>query len=200
MSDVYLDAALRGWIVNTAHKEHWRMASWYSVDDLIQDGYVCYCKCRERYKPEQHILRDHKELGCGPTKQHRRWFMALVQAAFYNHIMTLAARSARTREDAVSQIAAESDTFMAAFEKLAPAIAEEASVVAALAKVPAELAEVLERLFTDGFEGGEYIRHKVRSTRARRARGQVRETTREYWERVLGQPDVPELLAAYLQS
>ncbi len=192
--DVYLDAALRGWIVNTARKEHWRCASWYSLEDLVQDGYVCYVKCRERYKTNKRLWSGN------PTKMQRRWFMALVQRAFYNHIMTLASKAARSQEDTVSQIAAEADTFTTALEKLTPAVMEEASVLVALAKVPAELADVLERLLADGFEGGDYFRHKVNSEQVRRARGQLRETTKEYWDRVLGQPDVPEKLAAYFKS
>ncbi len=38
-----------GWIAKTAVKNHWRVASWMDVDDLIQDGYEWYFKTRRNY-------------------------------------------------------------------------------------------------------------------------------------------------------
>jgi len=94
--DVYFDAGLRGWLKTTAVKEHWRVASWYSVEDLVQDGYVCYCKCRDRYTlavPQPGDRPDgyaHQNLFTDqPNEKQRKHFMSLVQRAFYNHIYTL---------------------------------------------------------------------------------------------------------------
>jgi DNA-directed RNA polymerase specialized sigma24 family protein len=74
-----LDAIMRGWIVNTARKSYWRVAGWYDLDDLIQDGYICYLKCHEKY----------------PAELNRRNFMALVQRTFQNHINKLAITKSR---------------------------------------------------------------------------------------------------------
>lgn len=44
-----MDDGARGWLFRTATKNYWRIARWYDLDDLIQDGYVCYCKVLQRY-------------------------------------------------------------------------------------------------------------------------------------------------------
>jgi hypothetical protein len=98
-SDVYFDAGLQGWIKNTARQEHWRMAKWYGLADLFQDGVLCYCKCRDKY------TRGPPEPGfqalntITPNDAQRRHFMQLVQRSFWNHIMTLSSRFAAMREE-----------------------------------------------------------------------------------------------------
>lgn len=52
--DPYLDAGMEGYIRNLAVREYWRVAGWYGpretgLDDLIQDGYMCFARCRARY-------------------------------------------------------------------------------------------------------------------------------------------------------
>lgn len=80
-----LDAGMRGWIVNCAKKNIWRVPTWYDLDDLIQDGFICYCHCRIRYA---HI-------------EETRHFMALVKTSFANHIHDLANKRTRTTEKLV---------------------------------------------------------------------------------------------------
>ena len=99
--DPYLDDYLQNWIVFKANKELWRMQTWYTLADLIQDGYMCYAKCARRYQPK---------MPKKPSQGDKKWFMALVQTTFHNHIMTLSATAARTKEDCISQIAPESDS------------------------------------------------------------------------------------------
>ena len=186
--DIYLDAVLRGWIVNTAKKELWRMSDWYSLEDLVQDGYLCYCKCRERYKKDKQLW------SVAPTKMQRRWFMALVQTAYYNHIMTLATKASRTPEDSSVRLVDLLDTLVGT----PVAVAEEASITAALAKLPAELMDALEKLTNDAFDEGVYLRRKLSSNKVNSVRAVIRETTNEHWERVLGQADVRERLTSFL--
>lgn len=80
-----LDAGLRGWIVNTAKKNLWRVPSRYDLSDLIQDGYLCYCICNLRYR---HV-------------KEQRHFMALVKRTFINHIHDLATERTRLIETLV---------------------------------------------------------------------------------------------------
>lgn len=65
-----LPPAVIGWIKNHAARNHWRMAGWYDLDDLVQDGVMVAYKCRERYGTE--LDPPH--------------FMALVKKAFFSHI------------------------------------------------------------------------------------------------------------------
>jgi hypothetical protein len=196
---VYLDRGLRGWIVNTSRAQHWRVSSWYSLEDLEQDGYLCYAKCWHHYR----TLFDVPE----PTPDQRRHFMALVKTAYVNHIATLSTKfPVRCGEIAVSQLDLPLDEKLLPREasedlldRLLPPEAEQASVLCALAKLPVELADVVERLLQDGFDGGKYLRRKINNGTGR-TKHKVRETTAEYWERVLGQPNVPEKLAAYLMG
>lgn len=74
--DIGLPKAVVGWIYNHARKNYWRVAAWYEVDDLIQDGLMIAYKCRERYGLE--IDPPH--------------FMQLVKVSFHNHIGDLLRR------------------------------------------------------------------------------------------------------------
>ncbi len=71
-----------GWIYNHARKNYWRMASYYELDDLIQDGLMCAYKCLDRY-------------GTDLDPPH---FMKLVQRSFHNYIGELL-RSSRIVND-----------------------------------------------------------------------------------------------------
>ncbi len=68
-----LPSSVVGWIYNHSRKNYWRLASWYEVDDLIQDGLMFGYKCLNRYGvPGIDIDPPH--------------FMRLVQTSFRNHI------------------------------------------------------------------------------------------------------------------
>jgi hypothetical protein len=200
VKDVYLDHGLRGWIINTARKECWRLPRWYEPHDLVQDGFVCYCKCRDKY-----ALKDpepgHPPLNTDtPNEVQRRHFMALVKTAFYNHIMTLSSNFAASQEEALPESGPADER--ATLEKLLPPQPEEASLRVALASAPAELKDVVERLLRDGVEGTAYVRSRlyVEGNRVRRGRRALRETTSQFWRRVLGDANLPKEIAAYLQS
>lgn len=193
-SDVYLDKGLRGWIANTARKEHWRMPDWYSLEDLEQDGYLCYAKCL-RYIGTDHGRHKNIFSSDNPTPMERRWFMTLVQRAYYNHIMTLAAKAAKApKETAMSQTVEEGSN---TWESLMPPVLPDAQLLHALSQLPAELSDVLVKLFQDGVDSGVYLRKRITGSKSRRT---IRETTEEYWTRVLGQPDVPQKLADYIRT
>lgn len=93
---VYLDEGLKRWIYRTAHRNYWRVSRWYDLDDLIQDGFLCYQKCAHKYR---RLQRKRK-----PRKDDRRNFMALVKRAYENHIHDLASKRTVQKEYAVSRL------------------------------------------------------------------------------------------------
>ena len=202
-SEVYLDEALKRWITKTAWKEHWRVASWFEIGDLIQEGYLCYLKCRNKYTlgpPEP----GHQALDTTtPDDKQRRHFMALVQRAYFNRIMTLANQYTQGREEPIQ--AREGETENTVLEQMLPPQSEVASVVSALVHAPVELQEALSKVASDvrvGLEGAEFARSKLywEGNRLRRGRRVRRETTSEFWLRVVGDGQFPQKLTAYLRS
>jgi hypothetical protein len=199
VDDVYLDEWMRKWITSTARREHWRI-SWYSLEDLIQDGYLCYAKCKRaylkhRYRPDQPnpLLRD-MELSMHPTKDAKNTFMNLVQRTFMNHIYTL------SKKHPVGMEVPDADPWGSC--RVEPEQAEESSLFTLLTHAPAELQDLLDRLLRDGIEGGGHLRKwyydKTGRWRAMR-HGHVIETKMEHWERVLGNADKVAELMSYLK-
>jgi hypothetical protein len=170
MTDPYMDAGMKGWIVNTARKNHWRVASYYELEDLISDGMLCYYKCRARYKG-LHSLNH-------PGKDQRRHVMALVKTAFHNHITTLALKRSRLKETACSQaFGPDHDGVM---EAILPAQHEEATVRTMLTNAPQEIKALIDVITKDGVEVAGYVYKKV-------GRLNIRETTDDYFGRLLAQ-------------
>jgi hypothetical protein len=213
-TDVYFDEILRSWITSYARSQRWRIAGWYSVKDLIQDGYICYCKCRDAYtlgEPDPTAVHDLNTNT--PNKSQRRHFMALVQTAFKNHIHTLSTRYMVNREEPIDCPSSMDSVTM--LEDMAPPQLEETSVLMALASAPAEIGEAIGKLISDGLDGEQYLRTRLRrqivitkhstggvstSIRVTRGRRALRETTTEYFQRVLGDGDILRKTGAYIHS
>lgn len=126
--DPYLDRGLRGWITKTAQKNYWRVAAWMGLDDLVQDGFLCYMICRRRY-----------------TVANKRHMMALVKITYINHITDLANARTRLNEVAVSQIAAPGHE-PEALEHLGGCEEGDAELGAALAHAPDEVRQLIALL------------------------------------------------------
>lgn len=169
-ADVFLDAGMRGWIVRKASKEYWRVAHWYELSDLIQDGYLCYAKCKQAYP----VLMSTAQ----PTPEQRRHVMSLVQRAFCNHITDLAKSRMRLTDMAVSQLVGEEGSENSFWEKVtAPdeVASSGATVGQLLRSAPKELLDLITLLAQDaGFQ------------RKRKGRRLVRETNNERYCRLLG--------------
>lgn len=78
-----LDAGLKGYIINQARKNLWRVQPLYEFDDLVQEGYMCFAICKKRY-------------GHIESSSH---FMSLFKTTFQNQMHDLA--TARTRQQIV---------------------------------------------------------------------------------------------------
>lgn len=79
MWDKTPDQIATKWIERYAHRNHWRVASFIGVDDLIQDGLWLYVRTVERY----------------PNAENKRHLMALFQRTYSGHLHNLA--NARTK-------------------------------------------------------------------------------------------------------
>lgn len=199
--DVYLDKMLINWIKGTARRERWRFAGWYDISDLIQEGYVCYCKCRDRYTLSAPSKPGFQDLNTDtPSSEQRRHFMALVQTAFHNHLTTLAVKCPALQEAPVD--CSVMDDSMVVLEGLLPPQPEEASVLAALVTAPSEIGEAIGKLMSDGLEGEAFLRSRLRKRGDRVVRGRraLRETTTAYFQRLLGDGELPKKASAYLYS
>lgn len=184
--DPFLDAGIRGYIVNTAKREHWRVKEIYTggeegLQDLIQDGFLCYYKCHARYVQTRSDLTG--------TPDERRWFQSLVKTTFSNHIKTLAAKHKGISERPASEFYVEGANEGDIFERNLPPQQELSSLFAALAQAPWELLELMRLLAGDGAAALGFKRKKV-------GRRSVAETTNEYYARLLGvDPQERDLVA-----
>ena len=141
-ADPYFDAGLRGWIVNVARKHLHRLKN-YDLEDLVQEGYLCYCKCRNRYIGSvQNVGHHHYLPADAPSALDRRRFMALVKSAFIHRITDLVRLSKRS--PATDPVADEK-----VFERLLPPEPEVATLMALLTRMPAELTDLVTRLISD---------------------------------------------------
>jgi hypothetical protein len=208
--DVYFDAGLRGWLRRTSVKEAWRVAGWYTADDLYQDGFICYCKCRDRYtlalpapgdRPDgyayQNLFTDT------PNAQQRRHFMNLVQRTFYNHLYTLASRYPTTREQPLASLSKGETDEPLSLEELLPPEPEEISALVALLHAPTEIADAVVKLVNDGIDGGKYLRSRLRVSQDGRVtlgKRSLRETTDQRMARVVGDPELAGKTMTYILS
>lgn len=165
--DKYFDKGLRGWVVRTAQKNYWRVAAWYDLEDLIQDGLLAYAICRNRY-------RDRVE-----NKHH---FMALVQRVYLNHITDLANARTVGEEISISQIAVVGKE-LEALEYLAGGVAGDAELETLLARAPAEV-----RAYLNMFKSPEGI--EALEKPCRRYKDGTRQTQAQHLSMVLGVPVV----------
>lgn len=192
--DVYLDAGMRGWIANTARKNFWRVAHWYELDDLIQDGYICFAKCRARYVGKRNMVNSRGE-RCrylperNPDKTARQHFAALVKITYHNHITDLAKSRMRLEDHAVSQLCTPEQSAEEYLDTQLPPEPEAATLAVLLAGAPAEVAELLRVLAADGLD-------LLRFQRRRVGRRLLRETSNEFYCRLLGKdPNTVDVLA-----
>jgi DNA-directed RNA polymerase specialized sigma24 family protein len=177
-ADNFLDDGMRGYIHNKARKEYWRVSSWYGLEDLVQDGYMCYAKCKARY---------------AGTVTEQRHFMALVQTAFHNHIMTLAGRHHLVKESTISQLTPEGKQEAAVWDAITPPEGESATFRTLLAQAPAEFKQLISLLVKDGVEAYKWVKPEG-------SRKAVRQTTNEYLCGLIGKDPEDEDLVGQLKA
>ena len=205
--DPYLDAGMRGFIKNNARKEFWRVASWYEFEDLVQDGYLCYYKCRSKYRDL--TVKNH------PSKGDRKHMMALVRTTFSRHVHDLSKKCSINTEIPVSQwgIAVrwpsksvsrqrkmEDANKIDVWDLISEPVEEEVTFSMMLSSAPVELKQLMQILVGDGaellgFKRSRLYKEPVGDGSPRETRRKIRETTNQYYCRLLNlDPDDCDLV------
>jgi hypothetical protein len=122
-----MDAGAYNWLVKTARKNYWRVASWYDLSDLIQDGVMCYYVVRQRY----------------PTASARKHIMRLFQVTYINHVHALSNK----KRQACAEVAMDDPAIE--IERFAD---EDADLDMYLAEAPAEVSTVIRALMAKSEE------------------------------------------------
>lgn len=87
-----MDAGAKGWLVQTARKNLWRVPDSYELRDLVQDGYWHWARIVHRYEVMPNRIRSRKHL------------MGLFKITFINHVNDLSKRKSRMVEVAFDDL------------------------------------------------------------------------------------------------
>lgn len=144
--DPLMDEGLQNWIRATAYKRAWQLQG-YEPEDLIQEAYICYSKCRDRYS---------HNFSNPPTKDDLKWFMSLVKTTVHNHITSLARQQMR-RPNLTSMgfMTNGDDTYEDSYTERSPSENKNvdpgmAGLVDIFLSAPAEVREILIKILLEG--------------------------------------------------
>lgn len=203
--DPYLDAGMEGFIRRTAVKEFWRVSYWYDdVADLVQDGYLCFAKCRARYVDKLKTLP-----ATNPTIDDKRQMMAAVKTTFERHVKFVLTQHIKDGwEVPVSQLVrAGAEEPADPWDALTPAQESEGGLIDLVKSLPAEIQQLIVILAGDGAEalGVRRERIHIRTTaggapRVVRSKRRIRETTNQYYCRLVGLDPREHDLAGQVRS
>jgi hypothetical protein len=88
-----MDRGTRLWLLKTARKHFWRVVTpSYEMDDLIQDGFVCYERVIAMYERRDYVSPRGNVTKGSPRVRKRSHIMRLFQVSFVNHINELSKR------------------------------------------------------------------------------------------------------------
>lgn len=192
LQDDYLDAAMRGWLFNTARHNFYKIAG-YSVDDLLQEGLLCFYKCRTRYVG-QRVAGKRYLPPSAPDKIARKHFQTLVKTTFGNRISDLIKKQSAFAEVHVEEITRVDEGAWSTaeqWEQLLPPEQELASVSMLLKQAPKEIKQLLTLLVQDAIDTGYFAYSRIPGRRRRRiglSKNAPRETTNQRFARLLGLP------------
>jgi hypothetical protein len=191
IGDAYLDDGMRGHLFNMSRKNLWRLTG-YELEDLLQEGYLCYYKCRHRYVGQPPQKKPNGKMRRGlpaqnPDKAARKHFMAIVKMAFRNHIYSLASKQAMcVRETLVADLLRDDQPEVKLWDHLIPSEPELATTTTLLNTAPREVLQLLGLLLSDALDG--YRRLTRRDATTGKWRRGPRETTNQRYCRLLGLP------------
>jgi hypothetical protein len=181
--DPYLDAGVRGHIVRLAQANKYKLAGW-DVEDLIQEGYLCYALVKTRYvgarpkrRPDGTLRRSLPPKR--PDQIAKRHFMRLFQRTFNNRISTLVRKQSRLKELLLNDLISAERTEESAWDQIMQPEDEQATMLTLLRSAPTEIRQLFALMVDDA------TRPMRRFGKRRRP---ARETTNEYYCRLLGLP------------
>lgn len=178
------DRGVVGYIHRYAKKNHWRVAKWWSYDDLVQECLLCYCQARNRY----------------PEVVDPPHFMDLFKRCLISHIgdfLRIQGRHAKhgfseTPMSVMVKVGEDGE-----FEPVEIGEPEMATLFTLIKEAPAEIKTVLEALVSD--IGLDKLCEPYRV-----GNHGVRETTNARLRRIAGLatdgPDVKAALVEYLTA
>jgi hypothetical protein len=154
-----------GWIVKHARTHYWRVAGWYELDDLIQDGLLCGYKCLAMYgvpTPAEPGEIDRPRLN----EINERHFMSLVQTTFYNHMGQLIRNKRRGDDNTTKFIdlgnrSQQPRSEAQAMDRVGPSTSADQELLVWLSELPAYLQKALA-VFTDENTAQEVRRLRTR--------------------------------------
>lgn len=180
-----MEESVVGWLYKTAWENHWRVASWYDIDDMVQDGYLHYVRLRQKY----------------PDVKKPAHLMGMFKRFYLNHLHDLSKQRTRAPSELLEcdLLAAASNRGEVGAALLWEALCgcdSDTPMWELLSSAPTTVQQVL-RLFAD-----DKMLKKLRAPYRRRKTG--RETTNERLCRLTGydpkQVDLPALLRQYAAS
>lgn len=115
-----MDEGARKWMFKTIHKNHWRVAAYIGLDDLIQDGYWQWQRVLDKY----------------PDVTHPAHLMRLYQRTLTGYLHDLATKRTREREMLLAYMTPES-------------VRTDVTFLVLVAKAPPEIRKFLQRLTDD---------------------------------------------------
>jgi hypothetical protein len=142
------------WIKSHARKHYWRVAGWYELDDLIQDGLVCACKCLERYgtpTPKRPGRINRPRLN----ELDEPHYMALVQTAFYRHIGDLVRSKRRGPDGTTSKFADVMPEYSESYalDRLLTPSTGDQELAVLLSEIPDRLRQLITKHLNGGIGG-----------------------------------------------
>ena len=174
MATIEMDRGARGWLYRTAQRHYWKVASWYDLDDLIQDGFLHYARLVQKY----------------PDVEKPQHIMVLFKRTFLNHIHDLAKRVWRSPTETAAldlnfgQDVPQARSEDAVWDRLLVDEMDNATFEVALIHAPEPIRKVLELLMS--VEG----RRKLCAL-YRYRRGSLRESFNQRLARLTGlSPDI----------
>jgi hypothetical protein len=83
-----MDQKTKSWLLGTCSKHYWRVAAYYDLDDLIQEGMLVYHRTEVRYNEEGRHAEQKR------NKSHS-YMVSTFKRSFINHIHDLANKRSR---------------------------------------------------------------------------------------------------------
>jgi hypothetical protein len=138
-----MDQGVRGYIVNTARRNFWRVSEFYEFEDLLQDGAMVWSRVCNRYEN----VRDIKQR------------MALFKVAYANHIHDLSRKKSQLNLVREADLAAPLD-----FLRDCEDPEQDPDLVMLIKQLPPKIARILQRLYAEGREHPYRVRLEGRET------------------------------------
>lgn len=168
--DPEFNGKIAGWTTNYIHRNFWKFCSNYEFEDLVQEAYIKFLQCRDRYVSVREPAH----------------FMSLYQTSIRNHFSDLAKKIRDGRQCVVYENEI-GDGYTVALATLAGHLDNEGPRNILIRQAPKEVRRLISSMLDGGAEV--FRRHKT----LRRVNGgssaskklSVRETTNEFLCRLL---------------